>query len=319
MVAVDPLLVQYTTLPMTEALCALLATWLACLLVSVPGESVDEPRSAAQQLLIGVVFGLCVLSRPTFWAFGVLLALGWLITSVRFGRAGAIVKALPVWTLVGLIATVSPWIVRNALVFGRPIVTTTHSGYTLLLGNNPVFYQQEINQPWGTVWEDAPPEQSQETWYATVLTEMRADIGDDAGEVEVDRWMSRRAYRHIAAEPALFLKACLHRFLRFWSASPQRPALGSLPAIAKWSVWFFYSLVIVGFVLGLARIGRLRNRRDWSPVLLLVVSFTLVHLVYWSNIRMRAPVVPLIALVSAYGWERVARRRQGHSDAPKPG
>ena len=38
-------------------------------------------------------------------------------------------------------AVVSPWVIRNRLVFGRWIATTTHGGYTLLLGNNPDFYR----------------------------------------------------------------------------------------------------------------------------------------------------------------------------------
>ncbi|MFX9077435.1 hypothetical protein ABTN32_20465, partial [Acinetobacter baumannii] len=53
---------------------------------------------------------------------------------------------------IGTILTVSPWLVRNWLVFGVPILTTTHGGYTLLLGNNSVFTQDVVQQPWGTVW-----------------------------------------------------------------------------------------------------------------------------------------------------------------------
>ncbi len=34
---------------------------------------------------------------------------------------------------------------------------------------------------------------------------------------------------------------------------------------------------------------------------LLAIALTGVHLVYWSNMRMRAPVTPLLALVAAVG------------------
>ena len=36
-----------------------------------------------------------------------------------------------------------------------------------------------------------------------------------------------------------------------------------------------------------------------------ILNFTAVHLFYWSNMRMRAPIIPLIALVAARflgGW-----------------
>src|SRR5262249_51902540 len=58
-------------------------------------------------------------------------------------------KPLPdfLWRLVNLAgllmaaaAVVSPWAIRNYRGFGKPIVTTTHGGYTLFLGNNGEFY-----------------------------------------------------------------------------------------------------------------------------------------------------------------------------------
>jgi hypothetical protein len=34
---------------------------------------------------------------------------------------------------------------------------------------------------------------------------------------------------------------------------------------------------------------------------LCVLAFTLVHAVYWSNMRMRAPAMPVVYLAVAYG------------------
>ena len=41
---------------------------------------------------------------------------------------------------VTLVLVLSPWMIRNLLVFGEPVWTTTHGGYTLALANNPVYY-----------------------------------------------------------------------------------------------------------------------------------------------------------------------------------
>jgi hypothetical protein len=35
--------------------------------------------------------------------------------------------------------------------------------------------------------------------------------------------------------------------------------------------------------------------------LLLAISFTAVHLVYWTDMRMRAPLIPAVALAAAAG------------------
>jgi hypothetical protein len=77
----------------------------------------------------------------------------------------------------------------------------------------------------------------------------------------------------------------------------------------RWGIAIFYLLELGAAVLGLWRL-----RRDewvvWWPLVLLVLSFALVHVVYWSNLRMRAPVEPVLALLAARGL----MRRQSSAD-----
>ena len=40
----------------------------------------------------------------------------------------------------------------------------------------------------------------------------------------------------------------------------------------------------------------------WAPPLLLILALTAVHAVYWSNLRMRAPVMPMVAALAAVGF-----------------
>src|SRR5205823_6088481 len=93
-----------------------------------------------------------------------------------------------------------PWMIRNLWVFGEPVGTTTHGGYTLALANNPVYYREVLNGPPGRVW----------TGY--------------------DQWL-------------------------WWWPRIAAPMMG--------------------------------------------VGLTLVHAVFWTDLRMRAPMVPAIALVAA--------------------
>jgi hypothetical protein len=67
-----------------------------------------------------------------------------------------------------------------------------------------------------------------------------------------------------------------------------------------WGLGAGYSIELASFVVGLGALFRRWDDR-WTYPLLLVLNFTLVHLLYWSNMRMRAPLVPLIALVAARG------------------
>jgi predicted outer membrane lipoprotein len=59
--------------------------------------------------------------------------------------------------------------------------------------------------------------------------------------------------------------------------------------------------------------------RAWLWGLLLAASFTAVHAVYWSNMRMRAPLMPVAALATAAAIMRLGaadanRKTLGHKD-----
>ena len=71
-VATDPVLLQYTTYAMTEVLAAFLTSLLLFLLVA---GFADETESTEKQAInpisfwTGIVWGLCILCRPTYLAF----------------------------------------------------------------------------------------------------------------------------------------------------------------------------------------------------------------------------------------------------------
>ena len=321
-VAVDPLLVQYTVFTMTEVLCA----FLVALLIRL-GYSRLEPRR--RNLLVGIVFGLAALARPTMWSLAVLAAVWWIAAqalkhwgSPQAAFAGTI-REVPWALLIGGAVVVAPWGVRNVLVFGQPILTTTHGGYTLLLGNNPVFYREVVAAPWGTAWS----RESLEAWQASLDLRMAAHEPPIVAEVQRDAWMYEQARENIAAEPALFARSCWLRFRRLWNIAPLDAATepvrrawikvcgragseewcgGTADAVVvavRWGVGSFYVLVTAAMLAGLVRLSGAERRR-WVPLVLLLASFTLVHLLYWSNARMRAPLVPAIALLAARGISR---------------
>jgi hypothetical protein len=181
-------------------------------------------------------------------------------------------------------------------VFGRPIVTTTHGGYTLLLGHNPVYYREVVEKPWGAVWSG----KSLTMWQESLGAAMRADGVHPNDEVARDRWMYQQAWRNIADDPGLAVRAGLTLLGRFWNVMPMSTEERSLPAVLRWGIGVFYTAVFVAMGLGVWRLTREEWSR-WWPLVALIVSFTCVHSLYWADMRMRAPLVPAIALLAARG------------------
>lgn len=302
--AMDPLLLRYVTYPMTETFCALL---IAGLLVCLTRRNSPGP---AASFITGCVFGLCVLSRPTFWAFGaVYVCAGGLQALICQTSSNKIISPgirtfLTRQVLPAALATalcVAPWVIRNLLVMGSPILMTTHGGYTLLLGNNPAFYREVVLQPLGTIW-DGSQGAGQAGWVQN-LEEQRAALQID-GEQNVDRWMSSLAWKCIRNHPVTFLRAALLKFCWFWNIVPHAPAAAGVSNALRLAVGIYYIGLWACLLGGLIRIG-FRGQtltgswRQWGAPVLLILIMSAVHLLYWSDARMRAPLMPAVVLVAA--------------------
>ncbi|WP_437202701.1 hypothetical protein [Planctomicrobium sp. SH664] len=295
---VDPLLLRYCVFPMTETVSAFLVALLMVLLTWQPRRRFsNRTRRLLQPFLAGLAFGACVLCRPTFWSFGGLYALFWVWHESR-QMSENLGRRLVLGTL-GVAVLVVPWLVRNWQQLGSPIFMTTHGGYTLLLGNNEAFYREVVEQPWGTIW-DGSHGPGQADWFSGIEREIEA-AGVDT-EVERDQWMSQRAVETIRRFPETFAKACLLKWTWFWNVTGHSPTTQGVPPAVFWTIGAYYSLLWIGLLAGFGQLLRLAWRRDeqvwhWSVPVLLILSTSAVHLVYWSDARMRGPIVPAIAVV----------------------
>ena len=302
-VAVDPLLVVGATLPMTETLFAALAMGLLAVATS------PSPPSNSRRLLLGILLGLAALCRPSVWAFAAL----WAAVVVcrhcrkpqgadRSSRPQALATALAT-TLAGVALCIGPWLGRNLVVSGAPVLTSTHGGYTLLLGNNPEFYDQVVRRPLGTTWNDttSDPGHRPGEWRESLEARLPTPPRGINSERQRDRFMYRLALSHAADDPVGFARACLLRVLRFWTPWPLESAPGSAwPRTLKWAVAAWYTAVLLAMLVGLWR-APWTVHPGWQTPLLFLLALSLVHVVFWSTMRMRAPVMPVVFLLGTVG------------------
>ncbi len=106
-----------------------------------------------------------------------------------------------------------------------------------------------------------------------------------------------RRERRSARHPKQFLWSCLVRLGRLWTPIPHRTADRSWSSVAAIAV--YYSFFYFAMLVGLWRLGRTALGAKWWPIWTLAITLSLVHAVYWSNLRMRAPIVPGLAIIAA--------------------
>ena len=284
LVAIDPLLLHHCRLAMTETLAAFLFAAGSNLLLSS-----DSGSRPMRTIAAGFVLGLGMLCRTTLWSFTAVAVFAAVLfrptaRSDRVKWAGLLLTAA--------LAVQAPWTVRNWIALGRPVLTTTHGGYTLLLGNNDVFYDEVIETSWSRTW----PGDSLSDWQEQVHRESGA-----GSELEYNSFCYRLAWDTIRSRPRDFLLSIGYRIVSFWRFAPRETEY------YRWWVRLgcalFYVPELLLMIIGVA------GRRAWRwPGVLLptaLLSFTLVHAVYWSDMRMRATIMPAVAILAAMGMERV--------------
>ena len=218
--------------------------------------------------------------------------------------------------LLGVLIVLSPWAIRNQLQFGRPIVTTTHGGYTLLVANNPEFYQWLGTGAWGSVWR---------------ADRFNADWNQRKphDELQADRLAYREAWQTIRRAPGTFFYACLVRLGRFCSPLPHQVVADEKPLgrLSRYLVALWYVMEFLLAAIGVWRRGERRGERGegtdalasppsafrlppspWLWGLLLIAGLLAPHAVYGTDMRMRGPVMPIVALAAATGAIGLVRR-----------
>ena len=149
LVSIDPILIHQSTLIMTETI----ATTLSMMIIWFWARSASAGMTLTHAAVLGILLALAYLCRPPFlvWAFLLVLVIPFTTDrnwAIRLGYSTILVAIL------GL--AVLAWTTRNAKSVGHPVWATTHGGYTLLLANNPSFYDYLQDGPAFEAWDAKP-------------------------------------------------------------------------------------------------------------------------------------------------------------------
>jgi len=267
-----------------------LSTWLfSCILVvalrmrRVGERGERDGRTLRRWLLFGLLWGLLGLSNPSLLL--VLPAAGlWVLRGAGHGHRqwGFAAASAGIFVL-----CISPWAVRNAVVFHHFIPMRANFGVELYLGNGPGAngFLMEYNHPF-----ESP---SQFRLYRKL------------GEVAYAHRRGRRAERSIAADPWLFVRNSVKRVYFFWVSVPHPAGKAGYIEAVRVANFAFASLAgLFGLALALKR----RVVGAW----LFAWAFLLVPLIYYfvaATARFRHPLEPLIVVLAVYLFQSADKSR----------
>jgi len=273
--AIYPPLIWHSVHLMTEPLFISLSTLCIYALLRARRE-----MGWAWLLTAGVAAGLGTLARSVLLGFVPFAAL-WLWHASGRGRR-AVARAV-VFAAVAVL-TISPWMIRNALVLRAFVPTTTDLGHGFYVANNP----DALNAREGF---RVPGD------WSFILRPGETHID----EVTASRRLVREATLYLWRHKGAAVRLILRRFMTFWRFYPD-PAF----VTPRWQVMLYaasYTPAFVFMVIGIWIAHRGAEGR--TSALLLVdtyVAYTVfIHTAILAMLRYREPLMPLLLMFSAAG------------------
>ena len=285
--------------------------WLSARVLSEPLDAVL--LLAAADLLLrkrlavgGAVLGLAILCRPGGLT-AVVLAAGVGGSFADPGRrlrcAGAVLLAAA--------AVVAPWVARNWVIFGRPLLVTS-SGVTLFGGNNPRALSDTsmgITRGNFSPGKWVPPEVAMCPQFVGGIMDGTDAFLDDQwpavdmygwrslGEAESDSRFSGMAWTWMRGNPRDAAELACWKVVRFLDPDTRSEKEDAgRKAVLGWLSW---GLALPAIVVALATAAFRRTPAWWMAVALLA-GHLLTTVITYGDARMRAPVEPaLLALLVA--------------------
>jgi tetratricopeptide (TPR) repeat protein len=252
--------------------------------------------------LVGI---LALLRENALLVVPFLLPLAW----TREGKGPAFLRRSGAM-IAGLVLVLVPVALRNGLVGGSYLPTTSQGGVNFYIGNNP--------QADGTYQPIVPGKQipALERREPARLAEQAAGRRVTAGEVS--RYWLGRSLDWVRKEPGAFVRLQVRKLGMFWSWYEWPDAVDyyyvkTLSPVLRLPLLEFGGAVLLALAgLVLAR-GRLRS---FAPVLLFTVGWTLSTVVFFLFSRYRLPVVPALLVLggitlagAAEAWRSGNRKR----------
>lgn len=267
-VAIDPFLIFFSGLLLTEALFAVVLVW-AWVFVSRLCAA-NQKLHWGDAIAVGLLLLTGVLLRPAAIIL-VVCALLVVLIARRPKREAVWVSGLSVLiVIIGL----WPWAARNKAVLGEFRWLTTRGGISLYDGLQP-----------GTVGDSN-----------LAHTKALPDV-QGLSETRWDTYFRQRAWQLLREDPTRAVKLAGRKLLRTWSLIPNVEShRHGAPAIVS-AIW-------MGAALLLAIVGFGTEFRRWRCCLTLlapVIAVTMLHMFFVGSVRYRVPVMPMVLVLSASG------------------
>jgi len=274
--------------------------------------------TAGRWFLVGLLLGILALLRENaLLVVPFLVPLAW--SGGRRGAAGAGPGRRAAAFLAGVALALAPVALRNGLVGGDYLPTTSQGGVNFFIGNNP--------RADGTYRPIVPGKQIPELEQREPARIAAQVLGRPVTPAGVSRFWLHRALAWARSHPGDFLRLTMRKLGLFWSWYEWPDAvdyyyLRGLSPVYRLPLLEFGGVTLLA-ALGLGFLGGGRGRR-LAPALVFAGAWMVSTVAFFLFARYRLPAVPALLLLAALPVAALAeavsawRRERTAATAPHP-
>lgn len=234
---------------------------------------------------LGLLGGLAALCRSAFAAYpAFLLPALWRMKGLRKIMIPGLLL------IVGWLAPVSVWTVRNWLKYHEIIPISAQMGWTLYEGFSTD--REEIRR--------RPYEMAEEA--------ARLGISDPMAKSD---YFKAKTLAFMRQHPGESARIVLGKALLYWRPWPYDPHPRAIRFLL--SIYFSGLFILAGYGIWLTRSQSVR----WYPIYALFLYLTAMHSVFFTSLRYRLPLESFLCLWAAAGLDQLLRRSQIKSAAAR--
>ncbi|MFZ2487721.1 MAG: glycosyltransferase family 39 protein [Anaerolineae bacterium] len=282
--------------------------------------SENYTSSKKQQAFLSIEFGLAVSIALLLRQVAVVMLIPLLIWILYIaGRQGMFKKLLSQLTIAALITTglLFPFIARNYRVFNVLSMPNTNAGFAFFWSNHPIYgtqFEATLSPSHGISYQDLIP------------VELR-----NLNEAQLDKALLQRGLQFVFDDPVRYLKLSLSRipiFFIFWP-SKDSSLMSNLARVLSFGLYLPFMLL--GLFISLRAIiqnqyshhTKFANPRDLKHengphvvlLICLLLAYTVVHIMSWTNVRYRLPVDALLIIFAGYALSSLIQALSVRSSA----
>jgi 4-amino-4-deoxy-L-arabinose transferase-like glycosyltransferase len=263
----------------------LLAALLVCIGILFTMRA-RQNRNSRDWFIAGTSLGLAVVTRSGTLVIAAVVIGGVVLESWQ-QRLHLNEILAPVLILSGLVILfMSPWLIRNKIVLGRPVLGSSLIGYNLYRHNYMIGTRDYLRHVGGA-----------EGLAATnALLSRRTDLKGIENEAQMDLIYRDEAIALIRTHPKQYVFLSAYRFLPLWFNWGYSEAYGRITSQTDYII-----MIVQGILLILALFGlRPASWRTW-PLWGSILAICFLYMAVDARLLYLTPVMPLVISLSAGG------------------